>query len=1243
MKKKLLSLLLVATIMMTPFASLILASAEELTISSSFASSISQTSFSGKSEDVSPLIDSGKCGENVEWELHESGLLYFYGQGKMDDWSEYYTNLTTLAFDCTTPWYDLRSKVKTVEIESGITSLGEYAFNRCSNLSKVSLPESIDTISKAAFRYCESLTSLELPDSIRYIDEYAFLGCTGITAVKFPKKVTRISYYAFRDCTNLKTIQLPSSISSIWQRAFLYCKNLSEIYFEGDKPSLYSGAFGSFESVTATVYYPKNNSTWDNIDKLWDGGGNMKFFAYSPQSEITESDTDSHSDPEPTVSTFIIDKTVSGKVNEEIKINGNIALDIALYGKSDKAEEIITSAIENINWTFDDNKKAEIVSFTPTYSSDYTSANLDLVVKPLESGTINLTGTTSNELTSSCKITVVSETANETKTFTEGTVNIDFRTDTNDDQTLTHGFYYSDSFFEEKSTVYNHDLAKMTLGLVLAGFSSGGSDEYWSVETTETKDDNNRSKNIVKAYKELGFNVEDIKLYNYNVSLNDSSDKVAFSIAHKTITVNGNKKNLVAVILRGGGYGAEWASNFNMGNNGAYHAAFNNAASDVVKELNKYLSDYNLTNNVKIWIGGYSRSAAVSNLAAAKLDRLANGGDLYSINRDNIYTYTFATPQGVIDNKTNDIHNSLYNNIFNIVNPCDVVPTVALSKWDFGRYGQSLTLPYLYIHTSDLNLISSYKSYEYSKAKKVSSTYSLLTAQNIEILPAFDVSIFDVSQIDTALYKLSPNTNIFVDDKYQNIITKILQLIYTNDLYDDIKSDHVKDNKVINNLRLIYGSKYYNINNCMNQESNRITYKLICKLCPSMNNTLRLALAAILDYESGNSDKIVFNIIHSDLFKLLEIKVFNSASGLGDNHYPELYLSWLESYDAKELFGNRTYKKITASCPVNVDIYSSDRTLLASVVDGEVVEELIPVYLDNDSKEIWFIDEDDYDIVITAYDDGKMTYSVEEYNQDFDLQNKTNFYDINLEKGNTYETTVSLSNSSDSQQENTTVLDKNNNVSIEPSEVINPDNSNSYVDVTVSSDENGYVYGNQTVIKGEYVSVSATAKEGYRLKGWYLNKTLVSTDETYYFTAKEDTNLNAVFVKDIFDTDSDVDSDTKKNTDTDTNTDSDIKKDSDNDTDSNTKNPTKPDKPKDPTSTDTNKMGDLDNDGKITSADSLLILRQSVGLEHFTDVQQKLADVDDDGKITSADALEVLRYSVGLSVSEKIGKLIITE
>ena len=77
---------------------------------------------------------------------------------------------------------------------------------------------------------------------------------------------------------------------------------------------------------------------------------------------------------------------------------------------------------------------------------------------------------------------------------------------------------------------------------------------------------------------------------------------------------------------------------------------------------------------------------------------------------------------------------------------------------------------------------------------------------------------------------------------------------------------------------------------------------------------------------------------------------------------------------------------------------------------------------------------------------------------------------------------------------------------------------------------------------------------------------------------------------------------------------------------------------KDPTPTQPKNIGDLDGDGEVTSADSLLILRQSVGLEKFDDLKLKLADVDGDNDVTSADALEVLRFSVSLSTNDKIGK-----
>ncbi len=62
--------------------------------------------------------------------------------------------------------------------------------------------------------------------------------------------------------------------------------------------------------------------------------------------------------------------------------------------------------------------------------------------------------------------------------------------------------------------------------------------------------------------------------------------------------------------------------------------------------------------------------------------------------------------------------------------------------------------------------------------------------------------------------------------------------------------------------------------------------------------------------------------------------------------------------------------------------------------------------------------------------------------------------------------------------------------------------------------------------------------------------------------------------------------------------------------------------------------GDIDLNNTITSADSLMILRHSVGLDNLTEIQEMLCDVDGDKNISSADALDVLRYSVQLPAAQ---------
>lgn len=58
--------------------------------------------------------------------------------------------------------------------------------------------------------------------------------------------------------------------------------------------------------------------------------------------------------------------------------------------------------------------------------------------------------------------------------------------------------------------------------------------------------------------------------------------------------------------------------------------------------------------------------------------------------------------------------------------------------------------------------------------------------------------------------------------------------------------------------------------------------------------------------------------------------------------------------------------------------------------------------------------------------------------------------------------------------------------------------------------------------------------------------------------------------------------------------------------------------------------GDVNNDGKVTAADSRIILRVAAGLQKLFGQSKKNADVNGDGKITAADARETLRDAANL-------------
>ena len=70
-----------------------------------------------------------------------------------------------------------RSKNKDYEIPNSVKSIGDSAFENCSDLTSIYIPDGVTSIGDRAFYGCEDLSSIHIPDSITSIGDEAFRCC----------------------------------------------------------------------------------------------------------------------------------------------------------------------------------------------------------------------------------------------------------------------------------------------------------------------------------------------------------------------------------------------------------------------------------------------------------------------------------------------------------------------------------------------------------------------------------------------------------------------------------------------------------------------------------------------------------------------------------------------------------------------------------------------------------------------------------------------------------------------------------------------------------------------------------------------------------------------------------------------------------------------------------------------------------------------------------------------------------
>lgn len=173
-----------------------------------------------------PMIQPAEIIKDVEfaWNLATTSAYALQGA----------TNLTTLniprfmselaigiCYDCT--------NLVNINLPDNLKVISGQAFRGCTGLvGEFKLPVTVTTIGEYAFSNCSNITKFIIHDAINSIGPGAF-SYTGITEFTIPTGITQISSALLQGCTNIKEIYIPEYITVVGDNAFNNCENLEKV------------------------------------------------------------------------------------------------------------------------------------------------------------------------------------------------------------------------------------------------------------------------------------------------------------------------------------------------------------------------------------------------------------------------------------------------------------------------------------------------------------------------------------------------------------------------------------------------------------------------------------------------------------------------------------------------------------------------------------------------------------------------------------------------------------------------------------------------------------------------------------------------------------------------------------------------------------------------------------------------------------------------------------------------------
>lgn len=243
-------------------------------------------------------VYSGSCGDKVNYSLDTStGVLSITGTGAMTDY--------TFSSFSDVPWHSNRLYIKTVEMSDGVTTVGDWAFYDCSNLTSINIPNSVKSLGKMGFYNCVRLASIDIPNSVTSIGKETFRNCPSLSTITIPSSVTSILFNAFSSCYfekkdfinnskcnaesnsywgativdsrengfvvkdstlilytgNETSVTIPNSVTNIGKAAFQYCTGLTSVTIDSSVRTIEEKAIAGCQELTDVYCLAKNVPT----------------------------------------------------------------------------------------------------------------------------------------------------------------------------------------------------------------------------------------------------------------------------------------------------------------------------------------------------------------------------------------------------------------------------------------------------------------------------------------------------------------------------------------------------------------------------------------------------------------------------------------------------------------------------------------------------------------------------------------------------------------------------------------------------------------------------------------------------------------------------------------------------------------------------------------------------------------------------------------------------------------------